>query len=553
MPTIAQTTETNSLVPNINLPISTDEDGNISPVEPITSAIIAQNGALSTQNTLSPRQISIDQTKNPEGDSILIEGAEVHVRSFAFEAPQSESGAFSASPGQTPRPSDPSKNLRNAHVVHLGNEKRAMIRHGKMSTSDSKAQFKALILELHSKGLLEKSPNGKYRVTSTSLLASWGLMRSNFLGNNVSDFFSLERDWVVNQHQFIEELKTDPQILAANIELVHLQYQIHSSIDKESVGLTEGIALENLSLEINRKGLASYVQYFMEDLKPGQLPPQLREKYAEVQKLLADLKNDVSKEMSFFDKVLELLQLLLYGWETANLEGNLTSPLFVPTREEKIKQGLELVAQIEADATDSKTKAMAHALQHLISGNLNRSKVSRHQEMISLAILNQGLGINSAYNCKSGADRTGLVHATESAISQMILKGGWDSVLPLVSNFDENADALDKATETMNSTEYSTYIAAPETPLQQKAVAEFRSLVYKNMMNVGNPIVKGYMEHEGFKFSNHPLVAKFIPRFVEVNNKPLQLTERVGILWKTLAYTKEGKAHLIGNSKKRKT
>lgn len=417
------------------------------------------------------------------------------------------------------------KHLSNVFVQTIKNREKVThtsIRHGKIKDRTALEQFKALILELKASGELIQQPNGRYRVTSSSLL-------------NAS-FIDKESGWINKHHAMIDELAKELKKEPHNIDLVFFQFQVHGSMNRPTNG-------EFASCLHNREGLKQYVSFFIESLEGQDIVDG---------SVLAEYKNISIHDQKAWDKFLSFL-LQLIGIVTGK------------------SSELSVLKNIVQKSTNPEVAAAARALHNLISANLGKGSISRHQELISLSVLDKYLGINRAMNCKSASDRTGLVHAVHSSVHELIEEKGWDAALRLVTEFDTMAEEIDRETYEMKAEQYNTYANDLRNDAKRD-ILTFRNLVAQNLIYIAHPITAFYSGMPGLKigkhakinsaeakrtnaimsqygkvygkYFQHPLPPKFLPRYLSfANGNTLQVTELVDKGTGEVAFTQEGRKY----------
>uniref|UniRef100_A0A7S1N8E2 Uncharacterized protein n=1 Tax=Eutreptiella gymnastica TaxID=73025 RepID=A0A7S1N8E2_9EUGL len=154
--------------------------------------------------------------------------------------------------------------------------------------------------------------------------------------------------------------------------------------------------------------------------------------------------------------------------------------------------------------------------------------LTRVSEFLSLALLDRCLGVTSCSNCKSGCDRSGLVHGLTTALNVLVDKypNPWDQkvLLAVCIDFDRFAETVDESTDTFE--QYICNIAKWEQCRRGELdralsfVTELRNWTFINIMEIGWRInihstgLCGLKFHLGSVSANPHVVATLPPYIV---------------------------------------
>lgn len=157
-------------------------------------------------------------------------------------------------------------------------------------------------------------------------------------------------------------------------------------------------------------------------------------------------------------------------------------------------------------------------------------KMERGQELLTLHLLNQKMGVVSGVNCKSGLDRTGFVFSLMMGLLQM------DSVkqMDMVNNWDRctaNLNKQIKGKENDTEAQYEWANQQNEDKEIYLAILEFRLRVFENLVRVGMPITAtstgllGIKWEKGVRQNLVPL--NFLPPMIKVEGEkdPVRIIE----------------------------
>ncbi|MBT7462240.1 MAG: hypothetical protein HN685_06105, partial [Waddliaceae bacterium] len=163
----------------------------------------------------------------------------------------------------------------------------------------------------------------------------------------------------------------------------------------------------------------------------------------------------------------------------------------------------------------------------------SRKELSRNGEHLMLSMLLKNLGCVETINCKSGCDRTSIVHMMSTALSQMLQEAKDDSekceaITKMACNFDKLTVELDKHIATAE--EWKAYVESLTEATDHKSeqlllAAELRNVIAKHseaaqlvaFFSTGRRGLKygGVHVQKGFgKIKTNPHVAKMFPPYI---------------------------------------
>jgi hypothetical protein len=398
--------------------------------------------------------------------------------------------------------------LTNVYVLDL-NDGKAVIRSGRIDTEQRAKDFINVIEDLS-----YKNHDTVLHVVSQQL-----------------NSYENESKMIDSQHRQISKAN---KILGNRAELIHINIpsnrwvNINKTVD--SLGLLgkfiralapkKILKGERLSKKQNLDSWGTYVKWVAEDLKgvPGiDVPLQELNKnvlvYENLKKLvddvLADPKPDSQKLKSLRSRLKENLQF-------------------------QYNQLGVIEAALTNDDPTSKLALQEVVLMHrILASQLDIEKISRDQEGMLIQLLNDKLRVVSAFNCKSGLDRTGYWHAVKLAmLSQekidssraFRMVNNWERTIDLMHKIEAHGPHHLNACFNSSNASWDTIKKEigdllPEDISQEnfeewrqtvEDIMNFRQEVLKNMIEIGIPITAASSGLMGFKW-NYGMQENLIP------------------------------------------